>query len=120
LPETFKPAWVELNSGIAFDQVTRRENEQERIEFAGPGAELLRRIQVGHLRAHMDLFYEHGSLTDLSALCAAFELLERGWEEPAGCHRYQASFVEAFLGAFGFSAKDLLASKLQMRPDWPR
>ena len=37
-----------------------------------------------------------GNLTEIFALSAAFELLERGWQEPPVCRRSQASLIEAF------------------------
>lgn len=66
---------------------TRQQNSDDRARMSGPGAELLRRVQVAHLRDHMEAFYEHGSLADVVALCAAFELMERGWRERAICER---------------------------------
>ncbi len=57
------------------DPDTRRENERSRIEDVGAGAELFRRAHLVHLRAHFEAFCEHGSNTDISALCAALEHL---------------------------------------------
>ena len=96
---------------------TRRENADEHVQFAGPGLELLRRVHVARLRTQMELLYEHGSTVDVLALCAAFDLLDRGWLEPSNCMRSQATFVEAFLGMLGFSPHVLLTR--QQRPTWP-
>ena len=101
------------------DTDIRRENTSGRIEAAGPGTELLRRVQVAQLRVHLESFYEHGSVADIFALCATFDLLARGWCEPPNCSREQASFVECFLGILGLSPDMLLKSGLQKRPDWP-
>jgi hypothetical protein len=56
---------------------TRAQNATERISRIGPCAEALRRIHVHRLRSHMDAFYEHGSLTDILLLSAAFDKAER-------------------------------------------
>ena len=88
---------------------TRRENADERRQFAGAGLELLRRALVERLRMHMEIFYEHGSIGDVSALCAAFDLLDRdnGYERPV-CVRSQAELVEGLLNVLGLPAAELL------------
>jgi len=67
----------------------------------------------------MDSFYEHGSLADILALCAAFDLLQRGWQEPATNVPTQATLLEAFLGMLGFSPVSLLSENSPRRPNWP-
>ncbi|MGA8025972.1 MAG: hypothetical protein WB992_02425 [Bryobacteraceae bacterium] len=81
--------------------------------------ELLRRVHVEHLRSHMEIFYEHGSTIDILALCSAFDLLDRGWQESANCSREQATLIEAFLAILGLSPQRLLESGVQLRPNWP-
>lgn len=114
-----EPAWTAFNGSANPTPETKRENSDQRVTFGGPGLELLRRVQVQHLRAYMDAFYEHGSAADICALCAAFELLERGWREKAHCDHSQAAVLEALLAALGFPARELLDSSIQRRPSWP-
>ena len=113
------PSWRHLDEHLELPAETRRENVGERVQFGGPGLELFRRVHVEHLRAHMEVFYEHGSTADVLALCAAFELLQRGWREPSSCERSQAALVEAFLATLGLSPRELLDRNLQRRPTWP-
>ncbi|MDQ2775619.1 MAG: hypothetical protein M3Y57_11990 [Acidobacteriota bacterium] len=93
------------------DPDTRRENERNRIEETGSGAELFRRAQLAHLRAHFEAFCEHGSSTDIAALCATFGLMADGWSEPANCPRQQATIVECLLVILGLSPDALLESE---------
>ena len=114
-----QPKWRALRKHAVVPIETRAENTEERVRFSGPGAELLRGVHVEHLRAHMEVLYEHGSTADILALCAAFDLLERGWRERSECERTQATLIEAVLATLGFSSEKLLERDLQQRPLWP-
>jgi len=66
----FRPAWAEVGETPEIPDDTRCENAIDRIQRTGPGGELLRRIHLEHLRLHMEILYEHGSLADvLGFLC---------------------------------------------------
>ena len=117
--DSIVPNWFGLKEDVTVPARTRTENSRERLRFGGPGLELLRRLHVQHLRAHMEVFYEHGSDADLVALCAAFDLRERGWREAAQCKCGQATLLEAILGMLGLPPRELLKRDLQRRPKWP-
>lgn len=72
-------------------------------------------MQVARLRIDMELLYEHGAPGDVNTLCAAFDLLNRGWREQASCERSQATLVEA-LAVLGLSPLRLVAENVQQRP----
>jgi hypothetical protein len=77
------------------------------------------RVQVQHVRDHMEAFYEHGSAVETFVLATAFDLLERGWQEQASCEQSQASLIEALLAVLGIPPRDVLKGNLRKRPTWP-
>ena len=113
------PAWSDLDEPATLPAQTRRENAEERVRLGGPGLELLRRVHIERLRGHMEAFYEHGTVADVLAFCAAFDLRERGWREQAGCKCSQASLLEALLAVLGLPPRKLLQSRVQRAPRWP-
>lgn len=107
-----RPAWSEFDPGADL----RCANAEDRVNFGGPGSELLRCMYVERGRAHMAAFWEHGSLADLAALCAAFDLINHDWRRRDDGEFCRATLLEALLAVLGFQARDLLNSGLQRPP----
>jgi hypothetical protein len=87
------------------DGETRVQNATERVSRIGPSAEALRRIHVQRLRSHLDAFYEHGTLTDVLLLSAAFDEAERDYR--AEQMRDRACLVESLLRVLGICPQRL-------------
>ncbi len=88
---------------------TQIENAEERIRDGGPGRELIRRGCVASLRSRMDAWYEHGSDSDLFALCAAFHLMEYRADPREPAIRHGAELLESLLLFLSLCPEALLA-----------
>lgn len=116
MQETSETTWTDFKPHSDFPEETQHENARERIDFGGPGLEIFRSIGVEKLKRHIAIFCEHGSVGDISAVCAAFELLD-SWEQcrkPMSCP--QATFIDAFLVTLGIDPAMVLKSNIQKVP----
>lgn len=94
-----------------------RANAEDRIQYGGPGLELIRRAYVDRCRDHMDAFWDHGSLADIVALCAAFDLIDRDRHQRCENESSRGALIEALLAVLGLPAHELLDRHLRTGRD---